>query len=93
MVLFPALLVLRRRFPDDPRPYRVPGGRGGAWTAVILAGTFVLLGLGLFVTVIPTGGSRLLYTAVTTGSTLMTLLVGIWLSGRCTPLPASDADA
>lgn len=90
MVLFPALLVLRRRVPDAPRPYHVPSG---AWTAVILAETFVLLGLGLFVTVTPTGGSGLLYTAVTTGSTLVTLLVGIWLSRRRTPLPASGADA
>lgn len=30
---FPALIVLRYRRPDAPRPYRVPGGMIGAWLA------------------------------------------------------------
>ena len=33
-LMFPALLVLRRKFPDVARPFRVPGGRTGAWVAV-----------------------------------------------------------
>lgn len=89
-LMFPALLVLRRRFPDVPRPFRVPGGRGGAWLAVVLAEGFVLLGLGLFIVVIPAGGSRLVYTAITSGGTLVTLLVGIWLSRRRAPRAAAD---
>jgi len=92
-LMFPALLVLRRRFPDVPRPFRVPGGRGGAWIAVVLAEGFVLLGLGLFIVVIPAGGSRLVYTAITSGGTLVTLLVGLWLSRRRTPRATSDEDA
>ena len=92
VLMFPALLVLRRRFPDVPRPYRVPGGRAGAWIAVILTETFVLLGLGLFLTVIPAGGSRLLYTAVTTGGAVVTLLVGLWLSRRRGLRDAPGAD-
>jgi amino acid transporter len=92
-LMFPALLVLRRRFPDVPRPFRVPGGRGGAWIAVVLAEGFVLLGLGLFIVVIPAGGSRLVYTAVTSGGALVTLLVGLWLSRRRTPRATSDEDA
>jgi hypothetical protein len=35
--------------------------------------------------VIPAGGSRLVYTAITSGGTLVTLLVGIWLSRRRPP--------
>jgi glutamate:GABA antiporter len=85
VLMFPALLVLRRKFPDVPRPFRVPGGRAGAWVAVGLAEAFVLLGLGLFITVIPAGGSRLVYTAITSGGTVVTLLVGIWLSRRRAP--------
>jgi amino acid transporter len=84
-LMFPALLVLRRRFPDVPRPYRVPGGRAGAWVAVILAETFVVLGLVLFLVVIPTGQSRLVYTAIVAGGGVVTLLVGIWLSRRRRP--------
>ncbi|GAA4847077.1 APC family permease [Saccharopolyspora rosea] len=33
VVTFPALLVLRRRMPDVPRPFRIPGGTAGV-TAV-----------------------------------------------------------
>ena len=29
LLMFPALLVLRRKQPDTPRPYRVPGGKAG----------------------------------------------------------------
>ena len=81
-LMFPALLVLRRKRPDTPRPYRVPGGAAGAWIAVGLAELFVVLGLILFITVIPAGGSRLVYTAITSGGTVVTLLVGVWLSRR-----------
>jgi len=84
-LMFPALLVLRRTFPDVPRPYRVPGGRFGAWLAVVLAESFVVLGLVLFLTVIPTGQSRVTYTAIVAGGGVVTLLVGIWLSRRRTP--------
>jgi amino acid transporter len=36
ILIFPALLTLRRKYPDVPRPYRVPGGTAGAWACVIL---------------------------------------------------------
>jgi amino acid transporter len=85
VLMFPALLVLRRKFPHTPRPYRVPGGRVGAWLAVLLAEAFVTLGLVLFLVVIPTGQSRAVYTAIVGGGALVTLLVGIWLSRRRVP--------
>ncbi|MET9955095.1 APC family permease [Streptomyces sp. NPDC006339] len=37
VITFPSLLVLRRKYPDTPRPYAVPGGRLGAWTVTTLA--------------------------------------------------------
>jgi amino acid transporter len=41
--IFPALLVLRRRYPNAIRPYRVPGGSAGAWAAVIITELFVIV--------------------------------------------------
>jgi glutamate:GABA antiporter len=41
--IFPALTVLRRKYPNAERPYRVPGGAAGAWAAVIISEAFVLL--------------------------------------------------
>jgi amino acid transporter len=36
ILIFPALITLRRKYPNVPRPYRVPGGEAGAWACVIL---------------------------------------------------------
>jgi amino acid transporter len=41
--IFPALLILRRKYPNAARPYRVPGGRAGAWAAVIITELFVIV--------------------------------------------------
>ena len=43
--IFPALVVLRRKYPAADRPYRVPGGAAGAWAAVILTEAFVVVTL------------------------------------------------
>lgn len=43
LFVFPALIVLRRRYPNAPRPYRVPGGAVGAWAAVIITEAFVIV--------------------------------------------------
>lgn len=41
VVTFPSLAVLRRKYPDVPRPYAVPGGRAGARLVSALATAFV----------------------------------------------------
>lgn len=41
ILIFPALLTLRRKYPNIPRPYRVPGGQLGAWICVVLATIWV----------------------------------------------------
>ncbi len=43
LFIFPALVVLRRKYPGAPRPYRVPGGAAGAWAAVIISELFVVV--------------------------------------------------
>jgi amino acid transporter len=37
------LPILRRKYPDVPRPYRVPGGLVGCWICSILAEAFVIV--------------------------------------------------
>jgi amino acid transporter len=41
--VFPALIALRRKYPDASRPYRVPGGTAGAWIAVVVTELFVVV--------------------------------------------------
>jgi glutamate:GABA antiporter len=41
--IFPALVRLRRLYPEARRPYRVPGGMAGAWTAAIISEAFVVV--------------------------------------------------
>jgi len=41
--VFPALIALRRKYPDVHRPYRVPGGTAGAWIAAIITELFVIV--------------------------------------------------
>jgi glutamate:GABA antiporter len=36
ILIFPALLTLRSKYPNVPRPFVVPGGTAGAWISVIL---------------------------------------------------------
>jgi len=43
LFIFPALVVLRRKYPRVGRPYRVPGGQAGAWLAVIITEAFVVV--------------------------------------------------
>jgi glutamate:GABA antiporter len=39
----PAVITLRKKFPDVPRPFRVPGGRVGLWISVLLSEVGVVL--------------------------------------------------
>jgi glutamate:GABA antiporter len=43
VLVFPALIALRRKYPDAPRPYRVPGGMAGAWIAAGISELFVVV--------------------------------------------------
>jgi glutamate:GABA antiporter len=54
ILIFPALITLRRKYPNVHRPYMVPGGNAGAWACAILttfwvaAATVFALWPGLF---------------------------------------------
>ncbi|HZR40931.1 MAG TPA: APC family permease [Ktedonobacteraceae bacterium] len=50
LFIFPAFLILRYKYPDVPRTYRVPGGMIGAWIVTLLpfiyaaiAGYYILI--------------------------------------------------
>jgi len=43
VLVFPALIALRRKYPAAHRPYRVPGGSAGAWAAVVVTELFVIV--------------------------------------------------
>ncbi len=43
LAIFPALIRLRYKYPDAPRPYRVPGGLGGAWFCGVITTFWALL--------------------------------------------------
>ena len=79
LLMFPALLVLRRKFPDQPRPYKVPGGTAGAWIATILCETGIVLTLFLFFYFPVEGTSKGAFWAITGGGTIISLLIGWWL--------------
>ncbi|MBV9257871.1 MAG: APC family permease, partial [Ktedonobacteraceae bacterium] len=66
LLIFPAFLLLRYRYPDVPRTYRVPGGMLGAWIVTLLPFAYALIA-GYFI-LIPTtsyvnnsGVSRMTY--------------------------------
>ena len=43
LLIFPAIITLRRKFPDRPRPFRVPGGTLGLWLSVIGAEAIIII--------------------------------------------------
>lgn len=44
LLIFPAIVTLRRKHPDVRRPYRVPGGRTGLLICTVVIYAWVLLG-------------------------------------------------
>lgn len=41
--MFPAIAVLRHRYPDVPRPYKVPGGTPVVWLCAIVCDAFIVV--------------------------------------------------
>lgn len=84
LLVFPAFVILRRRRPDRPRPYRMPGGSGVALAAAIVCWVFIAFACALFFEPAPdvehvraVRDSWLLG-----GETLATLVVGLLLLPR-----------
>jgi glutamate:GABA antiporter len=79
LLMFPALLVLRRKFPDQQRPFVVPGGAAGAWISTVLCEAGIILTLFLFFYFPVEGTSKMVFWTITGGGTVVSLLIGWWL--------------
>jgi Amino acid transporters len=44
LIIFPSIITLRRKYPDVPRPFRVPGGKAGLWICTVVIYAWVVLG-------------------------------------------------
>ena len=96
--ILPALLRLRTLYPAADRPYRVPGGRAGAWIATVITEAFVVV---TAVTLLWPGAinslfgetysvqaswgvTRLFFESVTLGAFILLVLIGIafWAIGE-----------
>jgi amino acid transporter len=78
--LFPAFLSLRYRDPTRDRPYRLPGGRPGAWGATLVCSLFVWAGVVLFFAASPTSENPRLEWWILVVETALTLGVGWFLT-------------
>ena len=85
LLLFPAFVLLRERRPQHPRPYRMPGGRVGAWLAGFFCWLFVAGSTLLFFRPAPTAAdpaSAVRESWILLAETLATLAVGLMLMPR-----------
>jgi amino acid transporter len=81
LMVFPAFALLRRKRAEQPRPYRMPGGPGVAWTAAVVCWLFIAMACALFFKPspdIPPAQARQ-ETLLLAGETLVTLVVGLLL--------------
>jgi glutamate:GABA antiporter len=107
ILIFPAVIKLRYSHPDVPRPYRIPGGKAGLWTAGILTTAWAV-----FTTIaiiypgigtahpndsLPSGftGQRLEYTLSQVIPLVVMVLIGLlfYALGAPTRRQATQADA
>jgi len=79
LLMFPSLVALRKKFPEQHRPYKVPGGDAGAWLWAILCEIGILFTLALFFLVPPEGTPLGAFYAITIGGTIISVAVGFWL--------------
>jgi amino acid transporter len=82
LAMFPAFLVLRYARPDQPRPYRLPGGSLGAWGATLVCWLFVFLTSLLFFKPAPGSAAPMKEALLLGGETLLTVAVGLLLVPR-----------
>jgi len=82
LMLFPSFVILRRKRPDQPRPYRMPGGPAVAWAASGVCWLFVAGCCLLFFKQSPSSQNPTQETWLLAGETLLTLVVGLLLMPR-----------
>lgn len=77
LLMFAAFLRLRSIDATTPRPYRVPGGNGGAWALAILCMLFIVQAIVFFV--YTPGEFDLYYAGSVAAGVLVTVAIGEWL--------------
>jgi len=78
VLMFPSLVVLRHKFPDQPRPYTVAGGNAGAWVWAILCELGILMTLTLFFVAPPADTPLTAFYTITVGGTIISIIAGFW---------------
>jgi len=82
LLVFPAFLVLRKRRPEQPRPYRLPGGPGAAAVAAWVCTLYIFGACVLFFVPSPTSQEPLKESLILGAITLVTVVIGILLVPR-----------
>jgi amino acid transporter len=82
LLVFPAFLVLRKRQPEHPRPYRLPGGIGAATLAAWVCTLYIFGACVLFFVPSPTSQAPLKEGLILGGETLATIVIGYLLIPR-----------
>ena len=82
LVVFPAFLVLRRRRPDQPRPYRLPGGPAAASLASWACTLYIFGACVLFFAPSPTSQAPLKEALILGALTIATIVIGLLLIPR-----------
>ena len=82
LLVFPAFVVLRRKRPDQPRPYRMPGGRTAAAIASWVCTLYIFGASVLFFAPSPTSQEPLKEALVLGAETVVTLVAGFVLMPR-----------
>jgi glutamate:GABA antiporter len=82
LLMFPAVVVLRRKDPDRPRPFRMPGGEVGAIVYATITTLVIAVATVLFIwPEIPNAPEEWSYTGPLLGLVVLALVVGeaiIW---------------
>jgi amino acid transporter len=78
LLVFPAFLVLRTKRPDQPRPYRLPGGHGAARLAAWCCTLYIFGACVLFFAPSPTSQAPLKEALILGAETAATIVAG-WL--------------
>src|SRR6266581_4572877 len=82
LMVFPAFVILRRRRPDEPRPYRMPGGAFVASASALFCWVFIAASTLLFFVPAPTAenpAGAVRESWLLAGETIATLAVGLLL--------------
>jgi len=82
LLVFPAFLVLRKRRPEQPRPYVVPGGPVGAATAAWVCTLYIFGACILYFVPSPTSQAPLKEALILAGEMAVTVVVGLLLIPR-----------